>query len=135
MNILRYCSDNAFNVSNQKDLIFFTHFCVGLSHLREHSFLDTHHHIYFCSFDIKTLNHFFPNYPRFTNKIQNLLLKIEIIAPKFLEKPTLVLYQYFFLPIQLSAELNTNIFKSSIDYILSTERFVSALFTNTSLVN
>ena len=30
-----------------------------------------------------------------------------------------------------SAELNTNILNSSIDYILSTKRFESALFTET----
>ena len=86
--------------ANQKDHFFFIGLCFGVNHLREHkfkhSFLDTHHSICIPSFDIKTLNHFFPNYPRFTNEMQNLRLKIEIIAPMFLEKPTLVLYQYFF---------------------------------------
>ena len=44
---------------------------VGLSHLTEHkfkqSFLDTLNHICIYGCDIETLNHFFLQYPRFTN--------------------------------------------------------------------
>ena len=78
---------------------------VGLSHLREHkfkqSFLYTLNPICIYGCEIETLKHFFLHCPRFTNGRQNLLLKIERIAPDISRKPTLVLHQYFFLTIQV----------------------------------
>ena len=83
LNFIRPRSNDVFNVSHPKGLIFLTRLRVGLSHLREHkfkhSFLDTLNPICICGFDIETLNHFFLHCPRFTNERQNLLLKIERI--------------------------------------------------------
>ena len=127
LNCIRPCSNDIFNISHPKGLIFLTRLRVGLSHLSKHkfkhSFLDTLNPICTCSFNTETLNHFFLHYTRFTNKRQNLLLKIERIIPDI----SILLYgdQSF------SAELNTNILHLSTDYILSTKRFESTLFTET----
>ena len=95
-----------FKVSHSKWVLFLTRLHVSLSHLRKHkfkhSFLDTLNTICTCGFDIELLNPFFLHYLRFTNERQSLLLKIEAIIPEtFLEKPTLVLHQHFFLAIQV----------------------------------
>ena len=108
----------------------------GFSHLREHkfkhSFLDTLHAICNCGFDIETLNHFFLHCPRFTNERQNLLLKIERIIPDILIKDdTNITSILLYGDPSFSAELNTNILNLSTDYILSTKRFESTLFTET----
>ena len=78
LNFIRTRSNDAFNVSHQKGLIFLTRLRVGLSHLKEHkfkcSFFDTLNPFCFGGFDIETLNQFFRHSPRFTNERQNLLL-------------------------------------------------------------
>ena len=72
LNFIRPRSNDVFNVSHPKGLIFLTRLRVGLNHLREHmfkhSFLDTLNPICTCGFDIETLNHFFFHCPRFTNE-------------------------------------------------------------------
>ena len=132
-------SNDVFNVSHPKGLIFLTHFRIGLSHIREHkfkhTFLDTPNPICICGFDIETLNHFLLHCPSFTNEGKNLLLKIERIIPDIFRKTdtsitSIILYGN----PSISAEVNTHILKSSIDYILSTKRFESALFTETRFV-
>ena len=141
MQMIRACSSSikthfAFNVRQPKGLIFLTRLRVGLSHLREHkfkySFLDTLNPICTGGSDIKTLNHFFLHCPRFTNERQNLLLKIERIIPDILIKDdTNITSILLYGDPSFSAELNTNILNVSIDYILSTKRFKSTLFTKT----
>ena len=60
--------------------------------------------------------------PRFTNEWQNLLLKIKrIILNIFRKTNTSVTSILFYGGPIFSAELNTNILNSSIDYILSTK--------------
>ena len=105
MNFIRPRSNDVFNVSHPKGLIFLARLRIDLDHLREHkfkhSFLDTLNPICTCGFDIETLNHFFLQCPRFTNERQNLLLKIEKNIPAISKKPTLVLHQYFFMTIRV----------------------------------
>ena len=78
LNFIRTRSNDAFNVSHQKGLIFLTRLRVGLSHLKEHkfkrSFCDTLNPFCFGGFYIETLNQFFRHSPRITNERQNLLL-------------------------------------------------------------
>ena len=87
--------------------------------------------IFICGFDIETLNHFLLHCPRFTNQRQKPLLKIESIFPNIFRKAdtsitSVLLYCY----PSFSAELKTNMFNSSIDYILYAKRFESAIFTD-----
>ena len=112
-----------------KNFVFFTRLHVGLTHLREHklkhSFLDTLNSICIWGIYIEKLNYFFLLCSRFTNKRQNLLLKIERIIPNFFRKTdasitSILLYG----DPSFSAELNTSILNSSIDYILSTKTFI-----------
>ena len=103
---MRPRSNDVFNVSHPKGLIFLARLRVGLSHLREHkfkySFLDTLNNICTSGFDIETLNNFFLHCPRFTNEGQNLLLMIERIIHDILRKPTLVsIHQYFLMAIRV----------------------------------
>ena len=69
LNLIRPRSNDVFNVSQPKGLIFLTRLRVDLSHLRKHkfkhSFLDALNPICTCDFDIETLNHFFLHCPRF----------------------------------------------------------------------
>ena len=78
LNFIRTRSNDAFNVSHQKGLIFLTRLRVGLSHLKEHkfkrSFFDTLNPFCFGGFDIETLNQFFRHSPRFTKERQNFCL-------------------------------------------------------------
>ena len=70
-----------------------------------------------CGFDIKTLNHFFPHCSRFTNERQNLLLKIDGIIPDILRKTKNSVISVLLCDNpRFSAELNTSIPSSSIDY-------------------
>ena len=136
LNFIRPHSNDVFNVSHSKGLIFLTRLRVGLSHLREHkfkhSFLDTLNPICICGFDIETLNHFFLHCPRFTNERQNFLLKSERIVPDILRKAdTSITPILLYGDRSFSAEFNTNILSSSIDHISSTKRFESTLFTET----
>ena len=129
-----------FKVSHSKWVLFLTRLHVSLSHLRKHkfkhSFLDTLNPICTCGFDIELLNPFFLHYPRFTNERQSLLLKIEAIIPEtFFRKtdPSITSTLLSGDP-SFSAEFNTNILNSSIDYILPTKRFESGILTETWLI-
>ena len=79
LNFTRPFSNNVFNVSYPKGLIFLTRLRAVHSHLRKHKFkhsflvLINPSPICICGFDIETLNHFFFNCPRFINERQNLL--------------------------------------------------------------
>ena len=135
-NFIRPRSNDVFKVSHPKRLIFLTRLRVGLSHLTEHkfkhSFLDTLNPICTCGFDIKILNHFFLHYSRFTNERKSLLLNIEKIIPDISRKTdTSITSILFYGDPSFSAELNTNMLNLSIDYILSTKKFESTLFTET----
>ena len=88
LNFIRPHSNDVFNVSHPKGLVFLTCLRVVLSHLREHkfkhSFLDKYNSVCIFGFDIETSNHFFPHCPRFTNERQNVLLKSERIVADIL---------------------------------------------------
>ena len=80
---------------------------------------------------METLNHFFLHCPRFTNEMQN-LPKVESIIPNnFRKTGTSITSIILYGDPSFSAELNTNILNLSIDYILSTKRLESDLFTET----
>ena len=133
LSFIRPLSNDVFNVSHPKRLIFLTRLCVGLSHLREHkfkhSFLNTINPICVCGLDVQTLNHFFLYCPRFTNERQNLLLNIERIIPEVFRKTDTSITSILLCgDPSFSAEPNTNILSLSTDYILSTKRFESAQF-------
>ena len=90
--------------------------------------------IFICGFDAETLKHFILHCPKYTNERQNLLLKIETIIPDICRKAnTSVTSIILHGDPRFSAELNTNILNSSVDYILSTKGFESVLFTETRL--
>ena len=140
LNFIRPRSKDVFNVIHPKGLIFSAHLRVCLSHLREHKFkcscLDTLNSICTCDFDIETLNHFFFYCPRFTNKRQNLLLKIEMIIPDISRKPdTSITSILLYGGPSFSAEVNTNILNLFIDYTLSIKSFESPLFRETWFVS
>ena len=76
---------------------------------------------------METLNHFFLHCPRFTNEKQNFLLKIERMVPKIFRKTDSSTQYFFKANPSFSAEINTKIINSSIDYNLSRKRFESTL--------
>ena len=100
LNFIKSRSNDVFNVSHPKRLVILTLLRVSLSHSRKHmskhTFLDTLNPIPICSW-IKALNHFL-YFPRFTNERKNFL---KGSSSTFLEKPTLVLNQYFFMAIKV----------------------------------
>ena len=102
LNFIRPRSNDAFNVSHPKGLIFLTRLRVGISHLIDlkfkQRFLDTLDPICVCGLDIDTLNHFFLDCPRFTNENQN--LKIERIIPNIFRKNDSSI-TYFFMAIEV----------------------------------
>ena len=102
LNFIRPRSNDAFNVSHPKGLIFLTRLRVGISHLIDlkfkQRFLDTLDPICVCGLDIDTLNHFFLDCPRFTNENQN--LKIERIIPNIFRKTDSSI-TYFFMAIEV----------------------------------
>ena len=102
LNFIRPRSNDAFNVSHPKGLIFLTRLRVGISHLIDlkfkQRFLDTLDPICVCGLDIDTLNHFFLDCPRFTNENQN--LKIERIIPNIFRKTDSCI-TYFFMAIEV----------------------------------
>ena len=90
LSFIRSHSNDVFNVSHPKGLIFVIRLRVGLIHLRQHKFkhslLDALNRICVCGFDIERWIHFFLHCSRFANKKQNLLLKIERMVPDIFRK-------------------------------------------------
>ena len=81
-----------------------------------------------CGFHIETLNHFFLDAQELPMKGKFLLKSERIILRKIDTSITPIL---LYGDRSFSAEFNTNILSSSIDYISSTKRFQSTLFTQT----
>ena len=99
LSFIRPLSNDVFNVSHPKRLIFLTRLCVGLSHLREHKFKHSF---------LNTINPMSKRWITSFSTAQDSLMKdktfcliLKESSPKFLEKPTLVLHQYFFVAIQV----------------------------------
>ena len=105
LTFIKHRNNVAFNVSHPKGLIFLTRLRVSLRHLREHKFKhnvsDALIPICICDVDIETLIQFFIHYPRFLMKGKTFCLRMEGSSPTFLEKPSLLLHQYFYLGIQI----------------------------------
>ena len=87
--------------------------------------------------DIETLNASFSTAQDLLMKDKTLCLRLKGSSPPFREKPTLLLHQYFFMAAIRVFQLNLKpaILNLSIDYILSTKRFESNLFTETLFVS
>ena len=105
LNFIGPRSNDVFNVSHQKAQIFLTHLCFGLSHLKEHKFkhsiLDT---LILFVFAILISKHgitFFSAAQDLLTKDKTFSLKLKGLFLKFLEKPALVLHQYFFMAIRV----------------------------------
>ena len=109
LNFITHRND-IFNISLLKGLALLNRLCVCQSLPSteckfKHCFLDTLNSVFIRGFDIQTLNNFFLHCLSVTNGRPNFLLKVESMNPIFLEKPTLVLHQYFFV-VLLVFQLN-----------------------------
>ena len=129
---MRPRSNDVFDVSHPKGLIFLTRLRVGISHLIDlkfkQRFLDTLDPNCVCGLDIDTLNHCFLDCPRFTNEKQN--LESERIIPNIFRK-TDTSITYFFMAIEV---FQLNVTPTYSIYLLTrlyTKKFESALFTET----
>ena len=101
---------------------------MGLSHLRErkfkHNFQDCFNTLCLCGNDIQISTHYLLHCSTYTNERLTLLNKIKSINCSILESSDAAVTKFrLFGDITLSNSSNTIILKSSIEYIISTQRF------------
>ena len=128
LKFIRPFPSNVFKCNNYKAIRLITR----MSHLREHKFKHNSQNclnpICSCSLDIESTSHFLLQCPTFYNKQYTLLSTLNNIDCKLLELTNLSLSQTLLYGNTLfDKEKNTQIRNTTIEYILSTERFEEPL--------
>ena len=124
---MRFHGNSVFNTSHstRKVPFFFTRFSVGLSHLNKNKFKQNP----ICNWGVntETLNQFFLHKPMKDRTFCIKLKSIILVTITDGNRSSITSILSHDSPI-FSAELNTNILDSYIDYILFTKRFRTTLF-------
>ena len=128
LKFIRPFPSNVFKCNNYKAITLITR----MSHLREHKFKhnsqDSLNPICSCSSDIESTSHFVLQCPTFYNEQYTLLSTLNNIDCKLLEPTELSLSQTLLYGNTLfDKEKSTHILNTTIEYILSTERFEEPL--------
>ena len=105
---------------------------VGLYHLCEHkfrhNFQDSLDPFYNCGRHIETTIHFFLHFSNYSNQGKTLLEKISDIKRSLLnQKDSIIVETLLFGSNVLNDEENAWIIQSTVEYIVTTERFVTTL--------
>ena len=130
-NILRFIlpkPDNVYYCHNPKGIKLLTRLCLGLSHLREHTFKhnfqDCLNLLCFCGNEIENSTHHLLHCRTYTNERLTLLNNIKNINCSILESSDAAVTKILlFGDNTLSSSSNTIILNSTIEYIISTQRF------------
>ena len=126
--------NNVYYCHNPKGIKLLTRLRLGLSHLREHkvkhSFQDCLNTLCLCGNEIKTSTHYLLHRPAYTKKRLTLLNKSKSINCSILESSDAAVTKILlFIDNTLSNSSNTVILNSTIEYIISTQRFEGSIFT------
>ena len=132
LKFIRTSPNSTFNVHNHHGVKLLTRLRVGLSHLREHkfrhNFQDSLDPFCNCGRHIETTIHFFLHCSNYSNQIKTLFEKIINIKRSLLnQNDSIIVETLFFRSNNLNDEENAWIIESTIEYIITTERFVTPL--------
>ena len=132
LKFIRPSPSNVFNCNSYKGIRLITRLHIGMSHLREHkfkhNFQDCLNRISSCGLDIESTSHFLFHCPRFNYERYTLLSILNNIDSTLLELTKSSLSQTLLYGNTLfDKEKNTRIQNTTIEYILSTERFEEPL--------
>ena len=114
---------------NPKGIKLLTRLRLDLSHLCEHkfkhSFQDCLNPFCLCGDEIETSTHYLLHCPTYTNERMTLLNKIKSINCSILESSDAAVIKI----LLFSGSSNTLILNSTIEYIISTQRFEGSILT------
>ena len=133
LNFIRPCANSIFDIHNPLGIKLLTRLRLGLSHLHEHKFRhcfqDTLNPLCECSKDIESTMHFFLHCTNFLIPRQTLFQKIRNIGDSILSQSETQLTQTLLYGNQnYHASINRPIIISTIEYLISIERFKRLLF-------
>ena len=127
--------NNVYYCHNLKGIKVLTRLRLGLSHLHEHkfkhNFQDCLNPLCLCGNEIETSTHYLLHCPTYTNERFTLLNKIKSINCRILEsRDAVVTKTILFGDNTLSNSSNTIILNSTIESIISTQRFEGSILTS-----
>ena len=133
LNYIRPCANSIFDIYNPLGIKLLTRLRLGLSPLHEHKFRhcfqDTLNLLCECAKDIESTMHFFLHCTNFLIPRQTLVQKIRNIDNNILSQSETQLTQTLLYGNQnYHPSINRLIINSTIEYIISTERFKCSLF-------
>ena len=119
---------------NPKGIYILTRLRLSFSHLRErkfkHSFQDCLNPLCNCGNEMETSTHYLLHFATYTNERLTLLNKIKSVNCSILESSDAAVRQILlFDDNTLSNSSNTLILNSTIEYIISTQRFEGSILT------
>ena len=134
-NILKFIRpkpNNVYYCHNTKKIKLLTRLRLGLRYFCElkfkHSFQDCLNPLWLCGNEIETSIHYLLHCPTYTNERLTLLNKIQSINCSILESSDAAVTKMFlFGDNTLSSSSNTIILNSTIEYIISTQRFEGSI--------
>ena len=132
LKFIRPSPNSTFNVHNPHGIKLLTRLRVGLSHLREHkfrhNFQDSLDPFCNCGRHIETTIHFFLHCSNYSNQRKTLFEKIINMKRSLLsQNDSITVETLLFGSNGLNDEENAWIIESTIEYIITTERFVTPL--------
>ena len=133
MNYIEPCANSIFDIHNPLEIKLLTRLRLGLSHLHEHKFRHcfqgTLNPLWECGKDIESTMHFFLHCTNFLIPRQTLFQKIRNIDDSILSQSETQLTQTLLYGNQnYHSSINKLIIISTIEYLISTERFKYSLF-------
>ena len=132
LKFVRPVVNSVFEINNPYSLKLLTRLHLGLSHLRYHKFRhniqDCINLIYACGLEIETTAHFLFHCPIFQCARQSLLTNIKKIDESILKKhDELITKTLLYGDDKFDLSCNKSIISSTIEFIVSTERFSNSL--------
>ena len=135
-NILKFIRpkpNDVYYCHNPKVIKLLTRLRLGLSHLRKHkfkhNFQDCLNPLCFCGNEMENSTHYLLHCPTFTNERLTLLNEISINCSILESSGAVVTKILLFGDNILSNSSNTFILNSTIEYIISTQRFEGSILT------
>ena len=130
--MIRPSLNSTFNVDSPHGIKLLTRLGVGLSHLHEqkfrHNFQDSIDPFCNCGHPIETTTHFFLHCSNYSNQGKTLFEKISNIKRSLLnQNDSIIVGTLLFVSNGLNDEENPCITESTIEYIITTERFITPL--------
>ena len=133
LNFIRPCVNSIFDIHNLLGIKILTRLRLGLIHLHEHKFRhcfqETLNPLCECGKDIESTMHFFLHCTNFLIPRQTFFQKIRNIDDSILSQSEMHLTQIFLYDNQnYHSSIDRVIIISTIEYLISTERFKCLLF-------